>query len=236
MSGKGNWSGEMSHVSSEKEADVLLSNINAAKGVADIVRTSLGPCGLDKLVVSAEGDVLITNDGATIMDKIAARHPAARMLVELSRSQDIEAGDGTTTVVVLAGAILNSCLRLFKLGIHPMTISSAFQLAEDEAQRILLDVMAKPVDIQDRDLLIKLATTSLASKVISAHSDKLAPVAVDAVMKIVDPAMPENVDLNNIKIHRRLGGTVRDSEIVDGVVFTRGLYHASNAPKFVEST
>ena len=110
----------------EKQSDVRTSNINAAKGILDLIRTSLGPRGLDKMLKTPRGDVLITNDGATIMKQLEARHPAARMLVELSQSQDVEAGDGTTSVVVLCGQLLWSCLNLFKLGIHPTQVSRAF--------------------------------------------------------------------------------------------------------------
>lgn len=113
--------------STEKQQDVRMSNINAAKGILDLIRTSLGPRGLDKMLKTPKGDVLITNDGATIMKQLEARHPAARMLVELSQAQDVEAGDGTTSVVVLAAQMLANCLPLFKLGIHPTQISQAFE-------------------------------------------------------------------------------------------------------------
>jgi T-complex protein 1 subunit delta len=129
---------ETSKESASRTKDVRVSNIMAAKAVFDTIRTSLGPRGMDKMVIKENGDVLITNDGATIMKQLEARHPAAKMLVELSQSQDIEAGDGTTTVVVIAGSLLNSCLQLFKKGVHAAAISEGFLKGRDFAQEVCL--------------------------------------------------------------------------------------------------
>jgi len=205
----------------QKEKDVRMSNIIAAKAIADAIRTSLGPRGMDKMIQQADGQVLISNDGATIVSQMEVYHPAAKMLVELSKSQDIEAGDGTTSVTVIAGALLGACESLLNKGIHPTVISEAFGLAARKAEAILAD-MARPVDLINRQELIEVVTTSLSSKVISDYSEHLAPIAVDAVLNIIDTDTATNVDLRDIKVVTQLGGTVDDSELVDGVVFNKG--------------
>merc|ERR1711977_6085 len=148
-------------------ADVRLRNMVAGKAIADIVRTSLGPRGMDKMVIDGRGDVVVTNDGATILKQIQVESPAARMLVELSRAQDIEAGDGTTTVVVMAGSLLNSAKGLLTK-LHPNVISRSFRMATDKAIEIL-ESMASQIDLSDRDTMIKNASTSLNSKIISQN-------------------------------------------------------------------
>lgn len=204
----------------EKPTQIRYSNITAAKAVADAIRTSLGPRGMDKMIQASNGDVTITNDGATILKQMQVLHPAAKMLVELSKAQDIEAGDGTTSVVVIAGSLLDAASKLLAKGIHPTTISESFQNAAAHAIEILTE-MAIPVDMNDRDSLLKSASTSLNSKVVSQHSSLLAPIAVDAIMKIIDPAVDTNVDLRDVKIIKKLGGTVEDTQLVDGLVFTQ---------------
>lgn len=204
----------------EKPAQIRSSNMTAAKAVADAVRTSLGPRGMDKMIQAANGDVTITNDGATILKEMQVTHPAAKMLVELSKAQDIEAGDGTTTVVIVAGSLLDATQRLLAKGIHPTIISEAFQKAAAKATEILQSI-AKPLELGDRETLLKSASTSLNSKVVSQHSSLLAPIAVDAVLKVIDPVRDTNVDLRDIKVIRMLGGTVEDTELVEGLVFTQ---------------
>lgn len=219
----------------EKSKDVRLSNITAAKAVADAVRTSLGPRGMDKMVQMGDGNVLITNDGATILEKMHVEHPAAKMLVQLSKSQDIVAGDGTTTVVVLCGALLNATLDLLGRGIHPSGVSDAFAVALRESLTIV-ERMAVSVDLSDREALIKAASTSLNSKVVSQYAGLLAPLAVDAVLRVrvspvavkapsatgetVEP-VTEFVDLNNVRMVKKLGGTIDDTCMVDGLILTQ---------------
>jgi T-complex protein 1 subunit delta len=145
-------------------------------------------------------------------------HPTAKMLVEISKAQDIEAGDGTTSVVVIAGALLKACQELLAKGIHPSAISDGFQVALTKAMEII-DGMAQPVDLNNREQLIQNAITSLSSKVVSQHSDLLAPMAVDAVLRIIDKEHDTNVDLRDIHVSKKLGGTVDDSELIDGLVF-----------------
>merc|ERR1711893_201517 len=150
----------------EKPTQIRRSNITAAKAVADAIRTSLGPRGMDKMIQTGGGDVTITNDGATILKEMQVLHPAAKMLVELSKAQDVEAGDGTTSVVVIAGSLLDAAQKLLIKGIHPTTISEAFQKCDKKALEIL-EGMSTPVKLTDRESLLKSATTSLNSKVVS---------------------------------------------------------------------
>ncbi len=203
-----------------KPAEIRSSNIAAAKGLADAIRTSLGPRGMDKMIQNVKGEVTITNDGATILDQMKVIHPAAKMLVNLSKAQDIEAGDGTTSVVVLAGSLLEAADKLLKKGIHPTLISDAFQKAASKSAEIL-QTMAMPVDLTDREKLLQSANTSLNSKVVSQHSTELSPIAVDAVLKVVDPSRADNVNLKDIKIIKKLGGTVDDTQLVEGLVLSQ---------------
>lgn len=159
-------------------------------------------------------------------------HPAAKMLVELSRAQDIEAGDGTTSVVVIAGALLEASERLLSKGIHPTAISDAFQRCAKKAVDILTN-MSRPIELTDRESLIKSASTALNSKVVSQQSSTLAPLAVEAVLKVTEPGQEERVDLKNIKVIRSLGGTIEDTELVDGLVFTQRSA-GINGPKRLE--
>uniref|UniRef100_A0A1I7YDE9 T-complex protein 1 subunit delta n=1 Tax=Steinernema glaseri TaxID=37863 RepID=A0A1I7YDE9_9BILA len=201
----------------DKPESVRNSNIVAAKAVADAVRTSLGPRGMDKMIQSGNGDVTITNDGATILNQMSVVHPTAKMLVELSKAQDVEAGDGTTTVVVMAGALLDAAEKLLSKGIHPTTISESFQRAASEAETIL-DGMSYPVNFDDDEQLVKIASTSLNSKVVSQHSWLLAPMAVNAVKKLMQSTEDTNVNLNMIKIVKKMGETVEESQLINGAL------------------
>jgi T-complex protein 1 subunit delta len=152
------------------------------------------------------------------------------MLVELSKAQDIEAGDGTTSVVVICGALLNACGLLLEKGIHPTTITESFQKAHLKAEKIL-EGIAKPVDMTDRDTLIKCVNTCLSSKVISSNKETLSPIAVDAILRVIDPLTATNVDLDHdIKIVKQIGGTIDDSELVEGLCFSKGVSHTAGGP------
>jgi len=219
-----------------KGKDVRISNIVAAKAVAAAIRTSLGPRGMDKLMQLPSGEVLISNDGATILSKMNVLHPAAKMLVECSQSQDIEAGDGTTSVVVLAGALLDACSGLLSKGIHPAMIASSFYKAAEQCTQ-LLKKAAQPVDMNDRESLIHAVQTCLSSKVVSQNSDLLAPLAVDSVLGILgdNPSDAVNVDLRDIRMVEQLGGTVDDTELVPGLVFDKGSTKTAGGPSQVEN-
>lgn len=168
----------------DKASDVRSSNIMAAKAVADAIRTSLGPRGMDKMVVGDKSDITISNDGATIMRHLAVTHPCAKMLVDLSKAQDVEAGDGTSSVVVLCGALLRAAETLLSRGIHATRIADAFLHTAAPLAREAIRAIATPVDVADRATLIQAATTALSSKVVSPNADLLAPIAVDAVLRI----------------------------------------------------
>lgn len=217
----------------EKPREIRLSNIIAAKAVSDAVRTSLGPKGMDKMIQSGNGDVLISNDGATILKNMQVMHPAGRMLVDLSAAQDIEAGDGTTSVVVLAGSILNAAEKLLDKGIHPTTIADSFQAAAQKSIEYLNDMSTK-LDLSDRESLLKSATTSLNSKVVSQYSSLLSPIAVDSVLKVINPANADNVDLKDIRLVCKVGGTIDDTELVDGLVLTQTAVKSAGGPTKME--
>ncbi|GMH63835.1 hypothetical protein TrRE_jg6606, partial [Triparma retinervis] len=226
-------SGETILGGTSKGKDIRTSNIQAAKAVATAIRTSLGPRGMDKMIQKGDGEVLISNDGATILSQMQVMHPTAKMLVELSKSQDIEAGDGTTTVCVIAGALLDACGQLLNKGIHPTQIASSFLRACKNAETIL-EGISKPVDLTDRQSLINAVTTCLSSKVVSQNSDVLAPIAVDSVLGVIDAATAKNVDLRDIRMVQQVGGTIDDTELVDGIVFDKGCKKSAGGPTKVE--
>jgi len=227
-------SNERSFQGREKQKDVRNGNILAAKAVADLVRTSLGPKGMDKMITSSNNEVVITNDGATILNKMEVMHPAAKMLVDLSKAQDVEAGDGTTSVVVVAGAFLQAAEELLQKGIHPSSISDAWLLAQKQAVEILKSI-AVPVDLSEKSQLVSAAVTSLNSKVISGHSDTLAPLAVEAVLAVTgNLTTSTSVDLDDIKVVKKLGGTIEDTELVPGLVFDSGVSHTAGGPREIQ--
>ena len=187
------------------------------------------------MIQDGKGHVLITNDGATILKQMEVVHPTAKMLVEISKAQDIEAGDGTTSVVVIAGTLLDAAQQLLEKGIHPAAISDGFAVALDKALEVI-EGMGQTVDLNDRDQLIQNAITSLSSKVVSHHSDLLAPMAVDAVLKIIDKENDTNVDLRDIHISKKIGGTVDDSELIDGLVFVdKKVSHFAGGPSKIHN-
>ncbi|WFD27849.1 T-complex protein 1 subunit delta [Malassezia nana] len=228
----------------DKPEEVRRSNLSAAKAVSDAVRTSLGPKGMDKMIQTSSGEVVITNDGATILKHMAVVHPAARMvrmplltaqLVDLSQAQDVEAGDGTTSVVVIAGSLLGAAEKLLAKGIHPTVIAESFQHAAAKAVEFLGEI-STPVDLTDRESLLRAATTSLSSKVVSQYSSVLAPIAVDSVLRLVDPSKSESetVDLRDIRIVKKVGGTIDDTELVEGLVLEQNVVTSSGGPSRVE--
>lgn len=178
---------EQSQKKRVKGQEAYRSNILAARGVSQILRSSLGPRGMDKLLVSPDGDVIVTNDGATIVQHMQIEHPTAKLMVELSRSQDNETGDGTTGVVVLAGSLLEQAQSLIDKGIHPLTVTEGFDKACDYATNYLETIHAK-IDVMENknEELIRGAMTALGSKVVSKYQRKLAEIAVSAVLSVAD--------------------------------------------------
>ncbi|KAF8921137.1 T-complex protein 1 [Mucidula mucida] len=215
-----------------KPMELRLSNMVAAKAISDAVRTSLGPRGMDKMIQTSKGETIVTNDGATILKSIQALHPAAKMLVDLSAAQDIEAGDGTTSVVVLAGAFLGAAEKMLSKGIHPTLIAEAFLKASTKAVEYLTE-MSTPVDLKDNASLLRAASTSLNSKIVSQYSSTLAPIAVSAVTRLVTPTS-SNVDLRDIRVVKKVGGTIEDTELVDGVVLNQTVVVAAGGPTRIE--
>ncbi|EME50406.1 hypothetical protein DOTSEDRAFT_69061 [Dothistroma septosporum NZE10] len=215
-----------------KPQAVREGNITAARAVADAIRTSLGPRGMDKMIQTGKGETIITNDGNTMLKDMSVMHPAAKMLVDLANAQDIEAGDGTTSVVIIAGSLLGAAERLLAKGIHPTIISESFQRAAARAVQILEDISV-PINLADRQTLLKAASTSLSSKIIS-QEPKLPPMAVDAVLRTINPSNAQNVDLRNIRILKKAGGVIDDSEMVDGLVLSQQAIKSAGGPTRIE--
>ena len=212
---------------------VRTANIMAARAVADAIRTSLGPRGMDKMIQTGKGETIITNDGVTMLKSMSVMHPAAKMLVDLSAAQDVEAGDGTTSVVVIAGGLLGAADKLLGKGIHPTIISEAFQRAARAAVEALTG-MSQPISLSDRKTLTEAAATSLSSKVVAPHSSLLSDIAVDSVLKTIDTKTADNVDLRNIRIVKKVGGTIEDSEMIDGLVLNQPVIKSGGGPTRVE--
>ena len=216
----------------EKPAAVRTANIVAARAVADAIRTSLGPRGMDKMIQTSKGETLITNDGNTMLKDMSVMHPAAKMLVDLANAQDVEAGDGTTSVVVIAGSLLGAAEKLLAKGLHPTVVAESFQRAAARAVEILHG-MSMPIDLGERETLLKAATTSLSSKIVS-QEPKLAPMAVDSVLRTIDPKKADNVDLKNIRIMKKVGGTIDDSEMIDGLLLQQQAVKSGGGPTRIE--
>jgi T-complex protein 1 subunit epsilon len=206
-------------------ADAIKSHIIAAKAVANILRTSLGPKGLDKLMVSPDGEVTITNDGATILKMMDVDHQVAKLMVQLSQSQDDEIGDGTTGVVVLCGALLEQAEHLIDKGIHAIRIADGFELAAQCAIKNLEKIADEfKVDPSDTSNLVKTAKTTLGSKIINKCHDQMANIAVDAIMAVAD-FETKDVNFELIKVEAKVGGSMEDSMLVKGVIVDKDFSH-----------
>ncbi|WP_297495776.1 thermosome subunit beta [Thermococcus sp.] len=213
--------------------DAQRLNILAARIVAETVRTTLGPKGMDKMLVDSLGDIVITNDGATILDKIDLQHPAAKMMVEVAKTQDKEAGDGTTTAVVIAGELLKKAEELLDQNIHPSIIVKGYTMAAEKAQEIL-DKIAIKVNPDDEETLLKIASTSITGKSAEAHRELLAKLAVEAVKQVAEKEDGKyRIDIDNIKIEKKPGESVDESELIRGVVIDKEVVHP-RMPKRVE--
>jgi len=215
----------------EKGKDAQKNNIMAAKMVADIVKSSLGPRGLDKMLVDSLGDVTITNDGATILKEIDAQHPAAKMMIEISKTIDTEVGDGTTSSVIFAGTLLAKAEELLKKDVHSSVIIEGFQAASEKALEVLAEI-SKKVTQDDKETLINIARTSMESKLISEDSDVLSKIVVDAVLKITDTKNDKStVDLDNIKVEKKAGGSMTDTALIKGIVLDKEIVHSGMPTK-----
>ncbi len=214
--------------------DARENNIMAVRALADAVRSSLGPRGQDKMLVDSLGDVTITNDGATILDEIEVQHPAAKMLVQVAKAQDAETGDGTTSAVVVCGELLKQAQGLITSGVHPTVIISGYRKAVDKATEVL-DGMSVACTREDRNKLLKVVETSIASKLIAEAKDFLAPIAVDAVLQITEETNSGLVaDIEHIKVEKKEGGSVRDTQLVRGVIVDKEIVH-SEMPRHISN-
>lgn len=204
-----------------KGKDALGNNIAAARAIAESIRTALGPRGLDKMLTDSFGDVTITNDGATILKEMDVAHPVAKFIVELAKSQDDEVGDGTTTVVVLAGELLKMAETLIDDNLHPSVIVEGYRIASEEAQKFL-NTIAITVKPDDKETLKKIAMTAIGSKIISTSGDKMAMVIVDSILAVTQG---NHVDLDDIKVEKKTGGSLDDTEMIDGIVLDKEFVH-----------
>jgi len=209
-----------------KDKEAQFNNIAAAKAVADAVRSTLGPKGMDKMLVNTIGDVVITNDGVTILKEIEVQHPAAKMVVEVAKTQDNECGDGTTTAVVLAGELLKQSEELIDAKIHPTVITNGFRMASDKAMEIL-DSIA--VDATKDEILKKVAVTSLTGKAVGEEYEALAEIVVKATKSVIENG---KVDSDNVRIEKKVGGVIGDTYLVEGVVIDKEAVH-SRMPKVI---
>ena len=198
--------------------DAQRANIMAAKMIAETVRTTLGPKGMDKMIVDTMGDVTVTNDGVTILEDINVEHPSAKMIVEVAKTQEDEVGDGTTTAVVLAGELLKNAEDLLDKEIHPAVVARGYRMAEAKAQEILNDICEK-ITSDDKDILKKIAQTAMTGKGAEFNKEKLSELAVSATKFIVEE--DGNIDKENVKIEKRVGGSVDDSELIKGIVIDK---------------
>ncbi|MBM3905672.1 MAG: thermosome subunit, partial [Thaumarchaeota archaeon] len=215
----------------QKGRDAQKNNIMAAKLVADLVRTSLGPRGLDKMLVDSIGDVTITNDGATILKEIDVQHPAAKMMVEISKTIDNEVGDGTTSSVVFAGALLEKAEELLAKDVHSSVIIEGYQAAQEKVMELLSQI-AKKIEPTDEESLFKIATTSMQSKLISEDSSVLAKLVVDAVLRIAEKKGDIYVvDLDNIKVEKKAGSSIQATELIKGIVLDKEVVHSGMPTK-----
>ena len=209
-----------------KNRDAQTNNIAAARAVADAVRSTLGPKGMDKMLVDSMGDVVITNDGVTILKEIDVQHPAAKMVVEVAKTQDSECGDGTTSSVIIAGELLKKAEALIESNIHPTIIANGYKMAAAEALKVL-DTIAVPVTADDVEMLTKVAMTAMTGKSVGGQRDFLADLSVQAIKAIAEKNSEGKwtVDVDNIKVEKKTGGSIADTEIIKGIVLDKERVH-----------
>ena len=218
----------------ERGKGAQANNIMAARAISDAVKSTLGPKGMDKMLVDSMGDVVVTNDGATILKEIDVEHPAAKMIVEVAKSQDEECGDGTTTAVILTGELLKGAGELLDQNIHPTVICGGFKIAAEKAIETL-NKIAMPVKPGDKKTLRDIAMTSMASKGASSSKELLADIVVDAVVDISEKIDDKiYVDLDNIQIQKKQGGGIANTEIISGIILDKERVHGG-MPKHIKN-
>ena len=214
--------------------DAQKNNIAAAKAVTEAVRTTLGPKGMDKMLIDSLGDVTITNDGATILDTIDVEHPAAKMIIEIAKTQDDKVGDGTTTAVIIAGELLNLAQELMEQSVHPTIIFRGYRKALLKSKELLQELATK-IDINDKDTLIKIAKTAMNSKLIAGARSHFADIAVNAVSQIKEARGDYKIiDLDQIQIIKKEGKSLLDTSIIDGIIVDKEVVHPM-MPKSVKN-
>ena len=202
-------------------------NIAAARAIADAVRSTLGPKGMDKMLVDSMGDVVITNDGVTILKEIDVEHPAAKMVVEVAKTQDEECGDGTTSAVIIAGDLLKQAESLIDQGVHPTIISNGYRMASEKALEILKDISIK-VTLKDKSILKDIAMTAMTGKSVGTSKEYLADIAVQAVTAVSEEKDGKFIaDIDNIKVEKKHGGSVSDTTIIEGIIIDKEPVHPS---------
>ncbi|MGA1793128.1 MAG: thermosome subunit beta [Thermoplasmatota archaeon] len=200
------------------------NNIAAAKAIADAVRTTLGPKGMDKMLVDSMGDVVITNDGVTILKEVDVEHPAAKMVIEVAKTQDEQCGDGTTTAVIFAGELLKLAETLIEKNIHPTLITEGYRLAAEKSVEVL-DSIALKVE-EDKEALVKIAKTSMTGKSAGDKKELLADIAVRAVTSVVEVKDGvRKADVDNIKVEKKQGGSINDTELIEGIIVDKERVH-----------
>ena len=221
--------------SETKGRDAQKNNIAAAKIIAEIVQSSLGPRGMDKMLVDSLGDVTITNDGATILKEIDVQHPAAKMLVEISKTTDNEVGDGTTSVVVLAGALLEHAELLINQNVHPTIIVDGYKKAAKKVRQFLHDI-AENITANDKSILLKIAKTSMQTKLVRKDSDQLAEMIVKAMLAVAEKDGDSfQVDIDDVKVEKKAGGSVTDSTLIQGIVLDKEVVHGGMPKKITDA-
>ncbi len=209
------------------------TNITAAKIVAESVRSALGPKGMDKMLVDSFGDVTITSDGRTILDNMDVQNPAAKMLVEVSKTQDNEAGDGTTSAVIIAGELLSRSEEMVDRNIHPTVIIDGYKLAQEKALETI-DQIAIPVDLSKKDFLKKAAITSMASKLVAEHKEYLADIVVKAMLAVAEKEGDIfKADVDDVRVEKKTGESLKDTSLISGIVIDKEVVH-SGMPKRIE--
>ena len=220
--------------SRSKGREAQHANIMAARIIAEAVKTSLGPKGMDKMLVDSFGDVTITSDGRTILDEMDVQHPAAKMMVEVAKTQDNEVGDGTTTVVVLSGELLGKAEELIEKKVHPAIIIDGYKKAAEKALEAL-DQIAVKIDPTDKELLMKVAVTSMASKLVAEHREHLAKLAVDSILQVAEKTEEGyRVDVDDVKVEKKPGESITDTKLIRGIVIDKEVVHPG-MPKRVEN-
>ncbi len=219
--------------SQTKGRDAQKNNIAAAKLIAEVVKSSLGPRGMDKMLVDGLGDVTITNDGATILKEIDVQHPAAKMMVEISKATDNEVGDGTSSVVVLAGALIEKAEELITKDIHPTIIVDGYRKSAIKSIE-LFNHIAQKIDAGNKSELIRVARTSMQTKLVSKESSELSEIVVNAALQVSEPnESGYNVDIDDVKVEKKAGGSLRDTKLIKGIVLDKEVVHGG-MPKRVE--